>query len=371
MIVRNVFAQPQPAASASPSAHARDVDVTILAGGNEANPLMDSVRELFGRLGLAVNPHILATPDEAPDAGPSSTGLSVRIDLASRYEAVIIVRNNLVEVRRTISRDASPTIVREEIADAVRSVVEAQFLPDESRQTASAAPVAAPVVASPPEPPPPAAPPTAETLAPQAPGKGPWFALDLTVLAGGGPIDSDSTFVAHVGGGLVFGSRRGRRPSLTLTATYLVPFENSFANSFASVASHTSVWSLRAVPAIEVAHASWIALDVGAGGGVDIVSLAAVQSSAPSMTKIGAVGTQVDPILTALAKVDVDLAPGVAFSLVVGSDFDFIRPVLYVVNTPGNNQGDLLAPWHVRPMAMAGFTFTALGTGLFATRGPP
>jgi len=58
MIVRNAFAQ-SPTASGPPSGPERTVDVTIVAGGSEADSLMDSVRELFGRLGLAVNPHIL------------------------------------------------------------------------------------------------------------------------------------------------------------------------------------------------------------------------------------------------------------------------------------------------------------------------
>ncbi len=364
MIVRNALAEPPPTSASPASGAGRAVDVTILAGGNEADSLMDSVRELFGRLGLAVNPHIVETPEQAPDGGTTPVGLSVQIDLASRYEAVLIVRNDLVEVRRTISRDASPIIVREEIADAVRSAVESQFLPDEARRTEAPVPI---VIAPAPAPAQPA-PPIGEAPAPPALRPAPWFALDLTLLAGAGPIASDAALVAHIGGGLVFASRHGRRPSLTLTATYLVPFDSAVPD----VASRTSVWSIRAVPAIEIAHASWIALAVGAGGGVDILSLrASVNTPAvPPSTTLDVVHSQVDPILTAIAKVDVDLAPGVAFSLVAGSDFD-LASLHYVVDGPGSNQDDLLVPWHVRPLAMAGFTFTALGTGLFATRGPP
>ena len=92
---------------------------------------MGTIRELLGRLGLGVEPHLVAVASPAPSAG-GPAGLSVWIDLASRYEAVAIVRRGRTEVRRTIARDSSPAIVREEIGEAVRSGVEAQLLSDEA-----------------------------------------------------------------------------------------------------------------------------------------------------------------------------------------------------------------------------------------------
>ena len=253
------------------SAPARAVDVTILSGGEEADPLMDTVRELFGRLGLTVSGHLVANPEQAQDAGPRSPGLSVQIDLASRYEALIVVRSDRTEVRRTISRDASPSIVREEIADAVRSAVESQLLSDEAR----AAPPPAPIAAN--TPPPLRAPPVLEAPAPSADDR--WFALDLTTLAGAAYVAPGPAVSARVGGGVVLGSRRGRRPSVAVTASYLLPFPSSLPPN-GNVTSSTYMVSFRAVPAIEVLHTSSIALHVGAGGGMDAITLRAHHAAA-------------------------------------------------------------------------------------------
>ena len=63
------------------------------------------------------------------------------------------------------------------------------------------------------------------------------------------------------------------------------------------------------------------------------------------------------------------LTPGVAFTLMVGSDFD-LEALHYVVDGPGGEQ-PLLVPNQVRPFALGGFTFTAVGAGLFAPRSAP
>lgn len=355
------------ATDAAPSPVPRSVDVIIVGGGNEADPLMDTVRELCGRLNLALSPHFIADPEQAGSALPSSTDMSVRIDLASRYEAVIIVRHDLAEVRRTISRNASPSIVREEIADAVRSAVEAQLLWDETRP---APPTPEPIVSiAPPPPPAPSPAPIPDASPPRNVDRR--FALDLTMLAGGGPVASGSSLVARVGGGLVLASRLGPRPSLTLTASYAIPFDSTLGNG--NVTSQTDIVSIRAVPAIEVFHSSWIALGVGAGGGVDVITLkpSAAQLSPPLSIAVQQVRPRIDPMVTAIATAEVGLAPGVAFTLVVGSDFDLAPLRRYFVDEGAGNGPDLLVPWRVRPVALAGFTFTAVGAGLFASRSTP
>ncbi len=328
----------------------RTVDVTIVAGGDDADPLMGTIRELLGRLGLGVEPHLVAAPPPAAEpVGPA--GLSVWIDLASRYEAVAIVRRGRTEVRRTIARDSSPAIVREEIGEAVRSGVEAQLLSDEPP---SPAPTAAPL------PPPGPATLGAETAPRSATNR--WFALDLTLLAGGAPVADGSGFVPRVGGGVVLGSRRHLRPSMTLTATYVVPFDSGIPNV---VTTHATIVSLRAVPAIEVLHTSWLGVNVGAGGGVDVISVSVQRDPSISPQQFS---NRVEPILTALATAYVELAPGVAFTLVAGADVDFVPPQ-YAVGGPGASEiSDIPSPWHVRPVALAGFTFTAVGNELFAAR---
>jgi hypothetical protein len=340
--------------AAPPPDSTRMVDVTIIAGGDDAEPLLGSIRELIGRLGLGVDAHVVSAAPPPPTAG-----LSVWVDLASRYEAVTIVREGRTEVRRTIPRDSSPAIVREEIGEAVRSGVEAQLQADAAR---NAPPPAAPSAPSAPAPPPVAGP---EKLPP--PTSSPrWFALDLTVLGGGGPVASNAVAVARIGGGVVIGSRRRLRPSLTVTAAYFVPFDKG--NSGAT-ATATFV-SLRAVPSIEILHAPWLGLNVGAGGGVDIISIDSVggstQPNGSTIVPTGPVPERVDPILTALATAYLELAPSVAFTVAVGTDVDFVPPE-YVV---GPQESPVLDPWLLRPFALAGFTFTAVGSELFAARTP-
>jgi hypothetical protein len=350
------LAQMPPGAAAPDAAPPPDstpmVDVTIIAGGDDTDPLLGSIRELLGRLGLGVEAHGVAVPP-----GPVGPGdrLAVWIDLGSRFEAVTVVRRGRTEVRRTIPRDSSPAIVREEIGEAVRSGVEAQL----HAEAASNPPPPPPPPVAAPLPP---APPVLVPERPPPPASPGWFALDLTVLAGGGPVATGSGPVARVGGGVVFGSRRRLRPSLAVTAAYFVPFD-----TVSDVKVHTSVVSLRAVPSIEVVQAPRVGIDVGVGGGVDIVSVSSSPGDDPAMP-VAHVPDSVDPILTALATAYLELAPSVAFTLVLGTDFDFDRP-RYFVAAPGGD-GDVLVPWRARPFAMVGFTFTAVGGELFAARTP-
>jgi hypothetical protein len=330
----------------------RTVDVTIVAGGEDTVPLMGTIGEDLGRLGLEAVPHPVAFPEPPPAAGTRTPNLDVWVDLASRYEALVVVRSDHLEVRRTIARDGSPAVVREEIGEAVRSAVEAELAPQE-------APPAAPPVAL--APPPAASPTTFERPTP-LPGPAPrWLALDITMLAGGGFVSSESGLVPRLGGGVVLGSRRRLRPSLTVTAQYLVPFDSLVSSN---VTITTSIVSLRAVPAIEALHASWAALDLGAGGGIDIVS---VDTQSASGVRPEHVPTYVDPILTALATAYVALTPGVMLTLVAGAEMDLAPPGYYVGPAPPEAT---LAPWRLRPVVMAGFTFTAFGGGLFAARTP-
>ena len=177
---RAAFAQILDGGSFStPPASTRTLDVTLVEAGDDAGLLMDTIRELVGRLGLGVVPHRVSGADARADAGPQPPGLSVWIDLGSRYDVLTVVHNGPIEVRRTIPRDASPAIVREEIGEAVRSAVESQLLADESPSPppppsaldASAAPVPSSIVA--------------ESLDAQAPPSH-GLAVDVTTVAGAG-----------------------------------------------------------------------------------------------------------------------------------------------------------------------------------------
>lgn len=341
----------------------RTVSLTIVAGGDDADPLVATIRELLGRLGLNVDPHLVAAPSAGLEPAEAPAGLSVWIDLGSRYEAVAIVRSGRTALRRTVPRDTTPAIVREEIGEAVRLAVEAQLLANATRSAP------APVASVPTPAPSPVGPETPAT----SPTSTRWFALDLTILAGGGLVATDAGFAPRVGGGAVIGSRRRLRPSLTVTATYVVPLTATYVvpsgGPPANVTTRVSFVSLRAVPAIEILHASWLAVNLGAGGGIDVIS---VDTPDQASLQVSPVADQVDPIVTALATAYAALAPGVVFTLVVGADVDLTARQFYVDGQGGGNMGggNILTPWRVRPIALAGFTFTAVGSSLFAGRTP-
>jgi hypothetical protein len=345
-------ANPAPESTRVPEP-ARTVDVTVVAGGDDTDALMGTIRELMGRLGLGIEPHVVTAGSPAVVPAEPPPGLSVWIDLASRYEAVTIVRHGRTEVRRTIPRDSSTAIVREEIGEAVRSGVEAELQVEAAASPPQPPPAAAPMLAP--------APPVREAPAPASTSNR-WFALDLTMLAGGGFVSSDSGVVPRVEGGVVLGSRRRFRPSLTVTAAYSLPFDG---DPHSGVTARESAVSLRAVPGIEIAHTSWLALDVGVGGGVDIISISPKPSTTSAFQALP-VPDRVDPILTAEASLYLALAPSVAFTVVAGADVDFVPPV-YTISPPSQ---DVREPWRVRPVALAGFTFTAIGRELFAARTP-
>jgi len=356
-------------APSSPGASTRTLDVTLIDGGDDAGLLMDTIRELVRRLGLGLVPHTVtagvSAGDASADAGTSPpAGLAVSVDLASRHEVVVIVRNGPIEVRRTIPRDASPAIVREEISEAVRSAVESQLLADETPRPPTPAPPASP-------------PPVAPIVVTESPSPSPspspsssrGLAVDLTTLAGAGGIADGPGPVPHVGGGFVVGSRHKWRPSVSVTGEYV--FDTSYSR-VPSVTSHASLVSLRALPALEVVHGSWIALDIGAGAGIDMIAVnASTSGAAIGSTTIKAlpVPSKVDPVLTARATVYVALAPGVALTVVAGGDVDLATPRHYFI-VDGAQDPDVFVPWRVRPVVLAGFTFTAAGSGLFAARVP-
>ena len=86
-------------------------------------------------------------------------------------------------------------------------------------------------------------------------------------------------------------------------------------------------------------HASWLAVNVGAGGGVDVIAVVSPAKGLATIQIPPQVANSVDPIVTAMVTAYAALAPGVAFTLVVGADVD-LEPPDYYVGGPGG--GDIL-----------------------------
>jgi hypothetical protein len=367
------------APSATPAPSRRVVEVLVAGGGSDAASLDETVRELLGRLTLVMESqnvgHIDA--DEASFRSTARPSLLARvgIDLRARDVAVVTIvdgRTGDVTLRRTVRRDASPAVVREELAHVVQSAVDPMLLAERDRASAPAAPAPppppAPAPAAVPPPPPPTptpapeAPPPRDVVAatPDAASRSP-LALDLSTTAGAGSFASGAGAIARAGGGAALVWRRGVRPSIGVSAHYVFPFDTGSQVALA----HVGVTSLRSTAALEIYGSTSFALDVAAGGGIDVLHVEP-RSNALPVDRLGAAATRVDPIATAAVTGHLAIGAGTALSLVLAADVDLVSR-RWVVETEGRHE-DAFAPSRLRPLAMIGFTFSAIGEPRFAAR---
>ena len=105
---------------------------------------------------------------------------------------------------------------------------------------------------------------------------------------------------------------------------------------------------------------SWLALDLTAGGGFDVITVAPHSTDLPS-SNLDDQTTRIDAILSTMLTAHAAVAPGVVFLLSAGIDADLDSRQYVLAQGPTNTE--VLEPWQVRPMILAGFGFTALGDG--------
>lgn len=362
------------AQEAAPAPSRRVVEVLVAGGGGDAAPLEETVRELLSRLTLVMESQTVGhiDPDEGSFRSTARPSLLARVgvDLRAKDVAVVTVvdgRTGDVTLRRTVRRDGPPAVVREELAHVVQAAVDPMLLAERDR--AAAAPPPPPPPPPPPEPvaapaPAPApmadAPPPRDAAQPSPESSRSPLALDLSTMAGAGSYASGAGAVARAGGGAALVWRRGVRPSIGVAAHYVFPFEAGTE----VVAARVGVAALRGAAAIEVYGSSSFALDVAAGGGLDLLRVEPRSSVLP-LDRLGPSTNRVDPIATAAVTGHLAIAPGTAISLMVAADVD-LTSRRWVIE--GAQREEAFAPSRVRPMAMLGFTFTALGDGRFASR---
>lgn len=338
----------------------RNVEITIVGGGSEASSLEATLQELLTRVQLK--------SIHAPAAAYESLLSRVTIDLSEPSIAnvsVIDARDGRVVMRRAIVRDANPSVAREEIAHAVQSAVEAELLkreslpaPASSSSSASppaSAPASAPTSASAPAPAPSSPSPVPVAESPSPIPKPSSLTLDVAMFAAAGPIAKSSGVAPRVGGGAVVAlASSSLRPSLALLGSYAPPFETGTE----VVRARASFGSVRAIPAIEILRTSSIALDWGAGGGFDVLTVTPQSDVLPS-ARLGSSSTHVDVIAMSLLTLRADIVANVFFFASAGVEIDVLtRP--YVAQRGPQNE-EVFAPWSVRPMLALGFAFTAAG----------
>jgi hypothetical protein len=359
----------QPASSATSR---RSVAVEIAGPHDEARLLEETIRELLARLQLTM---------VGRSTSRGALLATVEIAIAPSGTAHVVVRSadGAPVLERDVPRETSTSIQREQIAHAVRGAAEAELLADDDRVAGGVPTASEPVASTPapnverteePEPrdtPPPSVPKTAPlsdrdtaSVEPAASD----VAIDLSTFAGGGPVGGGARAVARVGGAIALASRRGLRPSVAVSALYAFPFTSGTD----TVSSRTSLVSGRAMGSIELLRRSWLALDASGGGGVDVLSVHPSSTTLPA-SALGSSTTRFDPVLSAGITARIALVSDVVLLIGVVADAD-VTARHYVFADRGQ-QVDVLDPWRVRPMLLAGLSFTALGEAPFRpTRTP-
>jgi hypothetical protein len=298
----------------------------------------------------------------------------VGIDLRANDVAIVTIvdgRTGVVTTRRSVRRDGPPAVVREEVAHVVQAAVDPMLIAERDRvatepppapprpapePVAEPAPVPAPIV------PASASPQQRDRVAGGAEGHAP-LALDLSTMGGAGSYASGAGVVARAGGGAALAWRRGVRPSIGLAAHYVFPFETGSEVALA----HVGVASFRGAAGLEVYGSSVFALDVGAGGGIDVLRVEPRSNALPA-DRLGDSTGRIDPIATASITGHLAIGAGTALSLMLAADVD-LASRHWVVEGAGPPM-DAFAPSRVRPLALIGFTFTAAGDARFAAREP-
>jgi hypothetical protein len=204
--------------------------------------------------------------------------------------------------------------------------------------------------------------PSRDRVAGSSEGRSP-LALDLSTMAGAGAFAPGAGAVARAGGGAALVWRHGVRPSIGLAAHYVFPFVTGSEVAEA----HVGVASFRGAAGLEIYGSSSFAIDVGAGGGIDVLQVEPRSNALPS-DHLGAPRGRVDPIATASVTGHLAIGAGTALSLMLATDVDFASRH-WVVEGAGPPM-DAFAPSRVRPLALIGFTFTAAGDPRFAAREP-
>jgi hypothetical protein len=337
----------------------RTVEVVLVGGKGETGALVDTMRELFGRLGLVPDVRTVAVPDEVRAAPRGSVAARVEIDLRSDKDTSIVAfGRDGIPHRRTLRRDPSPSIAREELAHAIQTVVEAQVRPDAPATTDAPNPAPKNVPRVDPMP----APTGLAALAPSGdhdsvpPKVRSPVAIDVNMLAGGGGFGDNAGAVMRVGAGAAVVYRHGLSPSLGIDVHYVTPFDVSSPR----VTANASDLVFRAMAGATLYRNTWLALHAGVGGGGDVLMV----SARSAVLDAGAVNRQVptflDPVVSSMVGADIGIVPNVSVTLRFVVDVDLASNRYFLQHADGSRDV-IFNPWNVRPALMLGFNFTPYG----------
>ena len=342
-------------ADGAPIAERRVIDVVIAATPEDAAQVKDSLGELLHRVGLETRVTVTDRIPAEHDRGAPSADVLVRvwIDLRADDIATIELADARAErplLRRSVPREGSRAVLFEEVAHVVQAATES-VIADTNSPRAPASDAGAQSIAAPPTEsrPAPAERPT------EIPAVRAAWSVALAPFVAGGSYGrgDDLVFGAGVGGRLDRG-HGAWRPALWLLGEYRPPF----GNHTEPVAIRASVWSLRALPALQLFYTPRVLVEIAAGGGVDVLTISPGPSA--SGARIERDAAQASLIFTGALIAHVSLTQSLRVFVLAAIDGD-ATPRRYVV-VAGSTRTTLLEPMAIRPGIALGFSFDVAGS---------
>ncbi len=326
--------------------------VSVAALGDDRSALLDALREPLESLGLTVRP---ARIDDAPPSlasAPPSTRARDWIDARPPDRVDIFVWTMFTAptkpAHRVIPRSGSTAVVAEEVAYVVRATLDSLLSEPAPPPHPPSANLLAP---SPPADIPP--PPPARLIPGRSPGH---FGFDASAFAtAAGLASSVPTFGGGLGVDLAPWSAQPLRPTFWFGASLNAPFE--FISQEATL--EVTLYSVRAVPVVELAEFGRFHLGAGAGFGVDFLHAVPGQSSTSSMVTLSSATVEADPIFEAQLLFHAPLMRNAG--VVLGLNVDYDAGLHQYIERDASGPTTVFAPWGLRPTAILGMCIPLVG----------
>lgn len=322
----------------------RIVSLTVSGSTAEGRPLLASVDELLGRLGLRVA------------AGPLVEGVivaRVSVELGRDLCVVSVSKSSgpVLQVRR-VTRGPSTAVTIEAVAHVIQSSVEELIELD--RRRVPARPPDAQPESEPPTPPelPAASAPLEPLVGPKVSGPG----VELGAYMSGRSFTTDALVV--MGAGLItvlrFSSLQGISPRLAASFNWNGPFATS--SSTVPVKTTTQTWSIRLLGQARVPLGTSFALEVGLGAGADVfLSHSESRSSTLTTDELSADLVVPSAILEASVGLRARVSSFAEIVFALAGDVDLSRHTY--VSVLAGSRTPLFQHWLIRPALTLGFSF--------------
>jgi hypothetical protein len=329
------------------------VVVSVSARPDERSAIVEALREPIDSLGLAMR---VAHVDDAPPSwGPTAAGTRARVWIDARpvdhVDIFVWTVRGPPEApgHRVIPRSGSSAVIAEEVAFVVRATLESLMSepppPPPPPPVAFVAPVPSVDVAPSPPPAPPIGKPSER------------FGFDISAFATAvGVASSTPAFGGGLGLDVAFPGVRPLRPTLWFGASLNAPVEAMTAEA----TLETTLYSVRALPELELFEFGRVHLAAGAGIGLDLLRTVPGQGSMPSTVTLSSATVQADPVVEAQLLFHAPLAHSVG--IVLGLDVDYDVTSHHYIETDGSGaMSTVFAPWAVRPSAILGLCLPLAG----------